>query len=391
MEINTAELVFWAVVLSRLFVPLLIPRFPLPAIIACLVIDAVDQTVFQAIAPDADLTGYQSYDKALDIYYLVIAYIATLRNWTNQFAVSIARFLIFWRLVGVVFFELGVPLPPVLEEILGERGWLFIFPNVFEYFFIFFEAVRVLWDPRRMSRGLLLGAAAFIWIFIKLPQEWWLHIAQNDFTDFMKEDVFGVSVTTSWATAIGENLWFVGLMAVVGVGVGLREISRRAPAADWSFNMDVDKTIGRAQSAAGSVERPAVVSWYMFEKIALVSMVTIIFAQVLPGNDTDLLGTVVAVSFVIVVNSFVGFWFARRGRSWATTAGEFAMMAFVNIVSALVFIALSRNADEPLNEAATLFFVLLLTLIVTMFDRYHRSIPQVSVGPRSVQKSAATS
>ena len=50
MEINSAELVFWAVVLSRLFVPLLIPRFPLPAIIACLVIDAVDQTVFQALA-----------------------------------------------------------------------------------------------------------------------------------------------------------------------------------------------------------------------------------------------------------------------------------------------------------------------------------------------------
>ena len=51
MEINSAELVFWAVVLSRLLVPLLIPRFPLPAIVACLVIDAVDQTVFQAVAP----------------------------------------------------------------------------------------------------------------------------------------------------------------------------------------------------------------------------------------------------------------------------------------------------------------------------------------------------
>ena len=378
---STDLLIFLAVVSLRLFIPLLIPRFPLPAILASLVIDAADQTIFQNNT-DLDLTGYQGYDKALDIYYLTIAYLSTVRNWTDPFAFGVVRFLWYYRLAGVLLFEL-----------FDVRALLIIFPNTFEYFFIAYEAVRLWWNPERLSRRQIVGMAAFIWIFIKLPQEWWLHIAQNDFTDFMKEDVFGVSVTTSWATAIGENLWFVGLMAVVGVGVGvgLREISRRAPAADWSFNMDVDKTIGRAQSAAGSVERPAVVSWYMFEKIALVSMVTIIFAQVLPGNDTDLLGTVVAVSFVIVVNSFVGFWFARRGRSWATTAGEFAMMAFVNIVSALVFIALSRNADEPLNEAATLFFVLLLTLIVTMFDRYHRSIPQVSVGPRSVQKSAATS
>ncbi len=107
MDITFPELVFLSVVLSRLLVPLLIIRFPLPAIVACLVIDAVDQTVFQAIAPDADLTGYQSYDKALDIYYLVIAYTATLRNWTNQFAVEVARFLIFYRLIGVVLFELS--------------------------------------------------------------------------------------------------------------------------------------------------------------------------------------------------------------------------------------------------------------------------------------------
>ena len=53
--------------------------------------------------------------------------------------------------------------------------------------------------------------AAFIWIFIKLPQEWWIHIAQLDFTDFMKEDVFGVAVDTSWGDAIGENLWFLAL------------------------------------------------------------------------------------------------------------------------------------------------------------------------------------
>ena len=100
MEFGFTEIVIVAVILSRLLVPLLIIRFPLPAIVACLIIDAVDQTVFTAVAPDADLSGYQTYDKALDIYYLVIAYISTLRNWTNRFALEVARFLIYYRLVG---------------------------------------------------------------------------------------------------------------------------------------------------------------------------------------------------------------------------------------------------------------------------------------------------
>ena len=377
---STDQMIFVAVVALRFFIPLLIPRFPLPAILAALVIDAADQTIFQNYT-DLDLTGYQGYDKALDIYYLTIAYLSTLRNWTDPFAFSVGRFLWYYRLLGVLLFEL-----------FDVRALLIIFPNTFEYFFIAYEVIRLWWNPERLTRRQVIGLAAVIWVFIKLPQEWWIHIAQLDFTDFMKEDVFGVPAASSWGTAIGENLWFVGLIAVVGIaiGFGVREIARRAPRPDWSFNMDVDKTIGQTELVEHDVRPPAIISWYMFEKIALVTMVTIIFAQLLPGNDNNVIGTTVAVSFVIVVNSFVGFWFARRGRSWATSSGEFAAMAFVNLASALVFIAVARNSDEPLNEAAAVFFVLLLTLIVTMFDRYHRSIPHVMAGPESVMESAAT-
>jgi hypothetical protein len=77
-------LVGLAVVGSRFLVPLLIPLYPLPVMIACLVLDAVDQTVFQTIAPGAQLDWYQGYDEALDIYYLSIAYLSTLRNWTKS-------------------------------------------------------------------------------------------------------------------------------------------------------------------------------------------------------------------------------------------------------------------------------------------------------------------
>ena len=182
-----------AVVMARVAVPLAIPRFPLPAMLAALVIDGIDQTIFQTFTT-LDLTGYQGYDKALDVYYLSIAYVATLRNWTNLAAYGVSRFLYYYRLVGVVLFELT-----------QLRALLLVFPNTFEYFFDFYEAVRTRWDPRRMSLGLLIGAAAFIWIFIKLPQEWWIHVAQLDMTDFLKEEVFGVAAESTWAEAMAAN------------------------------------------------------------------------------------------------------------------------------------------------------------------------------------------
>ncbi len=58
--------VFVVILALRLLVPLAIPRYPLPAIIAALILDGVDQTIFQRFT-DLDLTGYQGYDKALDV------------------------------------------------------------------------------------------------------------------------------------------------------------------------------------------------------------------------------------------------------------------------------------------------------------------------------------
>ena len=365
------EAIFVAVLLLRLGIPLLIPRFPLPAILAALVLDAGDQTIFEKYT-DLNLDGYQGYDKALDVYYLTIAYLSTIRNWTDPFAFRAGQFLWYYRLTGVLLFE-----------ILGVRSLLIIFPNTFEYFFIAYEAVRLWWDPARLNKRQVIKTVAFIWIFIKLPQEWWIHIAQLDFTDFMKEDIFGVSVDTSWGDAIGENLWFVVLIAVVTVGLVLvgRNARKTLPPPDWSLSFDIDATLDR-RSVTPPPE-PAwqpVMSWYMFEKIALVAMVTTIFALVLPDNEVSARSVVVPVAFVIVVNSFVSTWLARRGRTWTSTVTEFCAMAGVNVAAAFVFIAFVRQSDSSINEGAAVFFVLLLTLIVTLYDRYHRSAP-LATGP----------
>ena len=125
---------FVVVVGVRFQLPLLIPRYPLPAIVACLVVDGIDQSIFQAFGYDPP--GYQGYDKAMDVYYLAIAYLATMRNWVSPGAFQVGQFLYFYRLVGVVAFEL-----------LQSRALLLVFPNTFEYFFIAYETVRSRWDP----------------------------------------------------------------------------------------------------------------------------------------------------------------------------------------------------------------------------------------------------
>ena len=164
------SIVFVCVVAVRLLVPLTIPKYPLPGIIGSFVADAVDQTVFQTFGGLP--SNYEAYDKALDLYYQVIAYTSMLRNWTDPRAFVIGRFLWYYRLVGTVAFELS-----------GAGALLLIFPNTFEYFFMAYEIVRVRWRPNRLSRHDLLRLAAFIWIVIKLPQEYWIHVADLDFTD----------------------------------------------------------------------------------------------------------------------------------------------------------------------------------------------------------------
>ena len=94
-----------AIVAARLLVPLLIPRFPLVIIVA-LALDGADNSLLAQFT-EIDLTAdgpYQSWDKALDIYYLAIAYLSTMRNWTSDAAFRISQFLFYYRLLGVVLF-----------------------------------------------------------------------------------------------------------------------------------------------------------------------------------------------------------------------------------------------------------------------------------------------
>lgn len=122
---------------------------------------------------------YPAVDKGLDIYYLAIIALVSLR-WSNALArgASIALFL--YRLVGVILFE-----------ITQMRILLFIFPNLFENFVIY-HLVAKKYFPQFATRSkkqlfIILGAL----LVPKLIQEYILHWAELQPWNWLK-GIFGI-------------------------------------------------------------------------------------------------------------------------------------------------------------------------------------------------------
>ena len=339
--------VFVAVVGARFLVPLLIPRFPLPAILAALLLDGVDQTVFQALGYDPP--GYQGYDKAMDIYYLSIAYLSTLRNWADADALAVGRVLFFYRLVGVVAFE-ATQWPPML----------LIFPNTFEYFFIAYEIVRSRWDPTRGSRRFWILTAAGIWIFLKLPQEYWIHVAQLDFTDSVSAHPL------RWAV--------VAVVLVAAALVAAHYLRPRLPAPDRGVRLAADPLPAQVDTEA---KRDAWVAahgrlWSLatLEKVVLVGLVCVLYGEVLPNVRSSGTALFLGVGAFVVVNAALSLAVSRRSRSVDSAVLEFGVRVVVNVVLVLLAGWLLRRGGGSLNLRDALFFVGLLSLITLLYDSY---------------------
>ncbi|MFQ6170168.1 hypothetical protein ACK8HX_01055 [Oryzobacter sp. R7] len=288
-----------AVVAGRFVLPLLIPRFPLPAIIACLVLDGVDQTIFQSFGFDPP--GHQGYDKAMDVYYLAIAFLTTMRNWTRSSAGQVARFLFFYRMAGVMLFEL-------------------------------------------------------IWVVVKLPQEYWIHVARLDVTDTL--------AAYAWA---GPVL----VVALLALAAAFSCVAvPRLPRTDHGWRVAADPLPEEMDTAA---ERDAwtathvrVWSWWTLEKVALIGLLSVTYARILPGLRVGDLQMFTGIAAYVVVNVAITLTVARRVGSREGTAAAFGARVLVDL--GLVVLARTLLGTGALDVADTLFFVLLL--LVTFHDRY---------------------
>lgn len=342
---TTETVVFAVVVLVRFLLPLAIPRFPLPAILACLVVDGVDQTVFQLFGFDPP--GYQGYDKAMDVYYLAIAFLASMRNWTSSAAADIARFLFLYRMVGVVAFELA-----------QWRPLLLLFPNTFECFFIAYELVRTRWDPRRLDRRAWLVVAAAIWVVVKLPQEYWLHIAQLDLTRSIANVAWFGPVLALALVGLALAVWFVGRPRMRPVDHALRWEAGPLPEA-----MDT-----AAERDAWILDRYRVVSWATLEKVLLVGLLCVIYGQILPGLDASPTEVVVFTGAYVLLNAAITLVVVRRVGSREGVLAAFGLRLALNVVAVLVVRSIIGAGSIPLWGA--LFFLTLLALLVTLHDRW---------------------
>jgi hypothetical protein len=367
-RIEMQTVVFLAVVGSRFFVPLLIPRFPLPALVAALVIDGVDQSIFQAFGYDPP--GYQSYDKAMDVYYLAVAYLSTLRNWTSRPAFRVAQFLYFYRLVGVVAFELT-----------QWRTLLLVFANTFEYFFIAYELVRLRRDPSRYSLRFWVVTAAAIWVFVKLPQEWWIHVAQLDFTDQL-----------ALHPALGR---FIFAVLVVAAAAFWWLVRPRLSPPDWPLRIAADPVPAQVatwqQRGAWLAVHGRLLSTATLEKVVLVGLISIIYAEVLPDLDATVTGVFAGLAVLVLANAAVTLALARGGRGTNRALLAFGLRVVVNL--AVVLVARALLGARGIDLGAALFFVAMLSLL-TLLDDWYRPVQaarmaEAGEGPQVSEASAS--
>jgi hypothetical protein len=176
------------------------------------------------------------------------------------------------------------------------------------------------------------------------------------------------------------------VIAVIAVVVGLVAwlvIRRRLPAPDWPWRVAADPLPEEIDTAA---ERDRWVAantrvWSMgtAEKVVLVGLISVIYAEILPERRTSNLQLFLGVAVFVVVNSAISLWIARRFRTLQSIVAAFGARVVLNIV--LVVLAgwlLDRGAGD-INPGITLFFVLLLSLITLLDDRY-RPVAQVRFG-----------
>lgn len=364
------ELIGVAVLALRFLVPLLILRYPLPGIVGAIAADSLDGAILTGYT-DLSLDNYQIYDKALDTFYLAIAYAAVLRNWTEPAAVAIGRFLWFYRLLGVTLFALT-----------ENRLLLFLFPATFEYFFISYEVVRVRWSSRRLTSGHVVAMAVAAWA-VKLPQELWVHVSQGSTNEWVKQHVFGMDPATPRPEVLAANLWAIpAAMALLAALVAVaRRVARRLPPRDHPTRFDADRydiiETGPADGAPPA-EAPQL-SAGLVERIALVALVGIVFAELLPDVHANAVQVTIGLSFLVVVSSAMNVRLGDQGTRARSPAAGFIVICAINTPIVMTLALAARWTDASVGVISVLFYVLLTSLLIGLHDRYY---PARSIGVR---------
>ena len=167
-----------AIILAiRLILPLTIFRWPLFGGLLAVVIDTLDVVIIELLGLGGFGPHYQTLDKAQDLYYLGIEFLVATR-WDNPWAKWPALLLFPYRLMGAVMFE-----------ITHVRVLLFVFPNLFENWWLYCVIVAR-FAPRYEPRSLVSTAVPLVLLLLpKMGQEYMLHYAEVKPWDWIKREI----------------------------------------------------------------------------------------------------------------------------------------------------------------------------------------------------------
>lgn len=163
------------VIALRIAIPLLILRYPLAGGIAAMLIDALDVVLISLMHLGGFGNHYSELDKGLDSYYLTLELIVAFR-WVSPYARYPTIFLYVYRMIGVVIFELT-----------HARVTLFIFPNLFENWWLYVVFVARFF-PGIYPRSVKSTAIPLVILLIpKMGQEYLLHYQEAQPWDWTKK------------------------------------------------------------------------------------------------------------------------------------------------------------------------------------------------------------
>ena len=161
------------VLLLRLVTPLFILKKPLLFTILALVFDALDVVIIDLLEDRVQIfpfldafysKNYDPLDKALDVYYLSFCFYVCF-SIKNIIVRKALVFLFVYRLLGVI-----------LYEFTKNLSLLFVFANYFENLFLIYFIGMALFKKDVFITRKNLILALVLTIFLKLPQEYLLHM-----------------------------------------------------------------------------------------------------------------------------------------------------------------------------------------------------------------------
>ena len=195
---STGEII---IVIVRIIGSLPVLWWPFPGSIIAILTDGSDVFIRNLVGPDS-VSNYHAFDKALDQIYMFTFLVVSLRWSTVPRNIAVGLYAL--RLTGVLIFEAT-----------GERDALWLFPNLFEFWFVFVAGIQFFGlearkDDERESwlGGLLpfrysasqLGVAMAGVAALKLPIEYVLHTREwfDRFSAFEAVEWIWKTLTPPW-------------------------------------------------------------------------------------------------------------------------------------------------------------------------------------------------